>query len=211
MKGVFDYNTHGWLQTSQKIYSGKQLMAAWRILVGVWAPKRWDMSLAALTPYTTPATPKENPWIDKPRRSGKNTPTSSAPPSDTEEPPVKGRPKRRPPSRRLVRHVLRARIEAVKSLTSFFDYLQNAPSGTSLPASTHLAKLYGSVKQTGVEEVTGWPEYEGERSVHEIVTFLKQRGAKIPAIRHASKEAAEWAAALTSGPEGEGTETADEA
>ncbi|KIP01621.1 hypothetical protein PHLGIDRAFT_38237 [Phlebiopsis gigantea 11061_1 CR5-6] len=35
----------------------KRLVAAWRVLVGVWAPKRWDLSIPALTQYTVPKVP----------------------------------------------------------------------------------------------------------------------------------------------------------
>ena len=197
--------------------SGKRLVAAWRVLVGVWVPKRWDLSLAALSQYTTPATPKENPWIDRPKtpsqNSGTSTPRSvvtSAPSndSDMDEPPVKIRSKRRAPSRRLVRHVLRARVEAVKSLSSFFDDLQQCPRGTQLLASVHLARTYGQVVQRGINEATGLPESEGLRNVYEIIGFLTQRGAKIPTLKQASGET-EWAALLSEG-EGEGNTTIDE-
>ncbi|KAF5385969.1 hypothetical protein D9615_002530 [Tricholomella constricta] len=200
----------------------KRIIAAWRVLVGVWVPKRWDMSLAALSQYTTPAAPKENPWVDKPRtpeqgsRNASPAPSSPGAPSSTspstsgatgpiEEPPVRARPKRRPPSRRLVRHVLRARVEAVKALAVFFDHLQSAPPSTQVQASVHLAKSYGQLteaKESDTEDV----ELQGWRSVHEVVSFLKQRGAKIPVLQLGAVEG-EWAA-LSS--EGEGFSTMDE-
>ena len=125
-----------------------------------------------------------------------------------DEPPVKIRSKRRAPSRRLVRHVLRARVEAVKSLSIFFDDLQQCPQGTQLPASVHLARTYGQVVQRGINEATGLPESEGLRNVHEIIGFLTRRGAKIPTLKQASRET-EWAALLSEG-EGEGNMTVDE-
>jgi len=78
----------------------KRLIAAWRILVGVWAPKQWDLSLAALSQYTTPETPPDNPWIDRQKTQTlssnfNNLPTTGPPvrmPSTTAhatEPPVK--------------------------------------------------------------------------------------------------------------------------
>jgi hypothetical protein len=43
-----------------------QFIAAWRVLVGVWIPKRWDLSLSALAQFTKPKVPPSNPWIDRP-------------------------------------------------------------------------------------------------------------------------------------------------
>ncbi|KAG5715948.1 Glycerol-3-phosphate O-acyltransferase 2 [Termitomyces sp. T112] len=198
---------------------GRRIIAAWRVLVGVWAPKRWDLSIAALSQYTTPAPPKENPWIEKPKtpdqlsRSSSPSPLSSGSSSPTSisgvvntggEPLAKIRSTRRPPSRRLVRHVLKARVEAVKAFAIFLDNLLRAPPSTHVKASVHLARSYGhlaEVKSTDSDtvEVCGW------RDVHEIVQFLKQRGANIPVMQLSAFDG-EWAA-LSS--EGEGYMTGD--
>ncbi|KAG6832040.1 hypothetical protein H0H87_003021 [Tephrocybe sp. NHM501043] len=200
---------------------GKRILAAWRVLVGVWVPRRWDLSAAALTQYTTPILPKENPWVDRPKtpekHSRNSSPTPSSPgsssptPSSKSEsgnfvtgPPVKARSRRRPPSRRLVRHVLKARVEAVKSLAIFFDNLQRAPPLTQVKASVHLARSYGHLVEVKSPE-TDALEVEGWRDVHEVVQFLTQRGAKIPVLR-SNADDGEWAA-LSS--EGEGYTTAD--
>jgi hypothetical protein len=45
------------------ILRAKQSIAAWRVLVGVWIPKRWDLSLSALAQFTKPKVPPPNPWI----------------------------------------------------------------------------------------------------------------------------------------------------
>ncbi|RDB16781.1 Glycerol-3-phosphate O-acyltransferase 2 [Hypsizygus marmoreus] len=201
----------------------KRIMAAWRVLVGVWAPKRWDLSLAALSQYTTPSIPKESPWIDKPKTTAEgprtSPPESSSPAAPsvahipglsnviiTEEPPVKARPKRRPPSRRIVRHVLRARIEAVKALAGFFDYLDRTPQATRVNASMHLARVYGHLDppdpSTPDAEAVSW------RDVHEVIQFLKKRGAKIPTLKQGAIDG-EWAA-LSSEAEGEGDSTVDD-
>ena len=63
--------------------SAKRLVAAWRVLVGVWAPKHWDLALPALTPYTVPRVPAESAWIDKPR-SRSTTPRPPASPVPAE-------------------------------------------------------------------------------------------------------------------------------
>ncbi|PBK95343.1 acyltransferase [Armillaria gallica] len=183
----------------------KRLYAAWRALVGVWAPKGMDLSLAALSQYTTPVLPKENPWIDRPNSSTPepsttpttpgNVPTVLPSPSDlltSNEPPVRSRRKRRPPTRRIMRHVLRARVEAVKALAVFFDQLERAGTGKKVKASRHLARIYG-FEEGG----------EGWRSATEVVRFLRAKGAKIPSISYVPTEE-DWMA-LSS--DGEGTST----
>ncbi|KAF5381135.1 hypothetical protein D9757_009414 [Collybiopsis confluens] len=187
--------------------AARRLYAAWRILIGVWAPKRWDLSLEVLKVYATPTVPKENEWIDKAKKpkaksdSDTPTPTSSTPTpsspilrppltpalstsdigqmlpdphlvlvSREEEPPVSSISKdtrtssssssasaapttkstgkrKRPATRRIMRHVLRARIEAVKALAGFFDDLERAGKGggekVGVYSSRHLARDYG--------------------------------------------------------------------
>ena len=138
---------------------------------------------------------------------------------------------KRPPSRRLVRHVLRARIDAAKSLSTLFEQLELAPEGKRVRASSHLARAHGgevdppslsasatlspygfdtpngSATNLG-EGLTATPEgvYAEEpcgwRSAREVVAFLRKRGAKIAELD--VRVAGEWAA-LSS--EGEGTES----
>jgi glycerol-3-phosphate O-acyltransferase / dihydroxyacetone phosphate acyltransferase len=97
------------LTTESSHSSGKRLAATWRVLIGVWVPKRWDLSLAALSQYTTPRIPPANPWIDRPLKAA-----AAVVPAAVEEPPVQAPPNRKPPPpRRMMRHVLRARAEAV--------------------------------------------------------------------------------------------------
>ncbi|KAF7357901.1 PlsC domain-containing protein [Mycena venus] len=199
----------------------KRLLATWRVIMGVWAPKKWDFSLAALAPYTTPVFPKESEFINKPtapsaQGSPKPPPPVVPPTPDLgpAEPPVQTRPKRRPPSRRIMRHVLRARVEAVKALAEFFEQLrmQSAQSrnrgGMRVKASVHLARLYGgievpvpSAKKEGEGEdaaaaatlVDQEQDGEGWREASEVIAFLTKRGAKIPQMKHVQIEG-EWAA-----------------
>lgn len=193
-------------------FSLKRVVAAWRVLVGVWAPKHWDLSLTALTQYTVPKVPPANIWIDKPR-SGSTTPRAVSPakPSETDAPTSKPRKARRPPSRRLVRHVLRARIEAAKALVALFAYLER--SDVRVRASAHLALAHGgfvdgdasrsaSVASASegvgeVEEPRGW------RNAKEVITYLRERGAKVGQLK--DRVAGEWAAVSSDG-EGEGTD-----
>jgi len=176
--------------------------------VGVWTPKRWDMSIAALSQYTTPWTPKESLWIDK----SKSRPvTPIAPPeivlSQAPEPPVQSRPKRRPPSRRIMRHLLRARADAVKAIVSFIDQLEKA-DGKMIRASSHLARTYGGriddfnaatgLGNLGEEDPPIEPR--GWRSAKEVVAFLRQRGAKLASLEQGIE--GDWAA-LSSDGEGD--------
>jgi glycerol-3-phosphate O-acyltransferase / dihydroxyacetone phosphate acyltransferase len=93
-------------------FSMKRVAAAWRISIGVWAPKKWEYSLTALSQYiATPILPA-NQWITNNNGASGNNVMS--------EPPVTLHPYRaqRPRSGRMMRHVLRARAEAVCSLAS---------------------------------------------------------------------------------------------
>ncbi|KAF8127762.1 glycerol-3-phosphate-acyltransferase [Mycena galopus ATCC 62051] len=193
------------------INRAKRLLATWRVIMGVWAPKKWDFPLAALAPYKTPVFPKESEFISKPTGSAEGSPKipSVLPPTPDmgpDEPPVQTRPKRRPPSRRIMRHVLRARVEAVKALAEFFEQLrvQSAQNrirgGMRVKASVHLARLYGGIevappKPEGEDAALAGEEQDGEgwREAGEVIAFLTKRGAKIPQMKHVQVEG-EWAA-----------------
>ncbi|KAJ7933930.1 hypothetical protein B0H13DRAFT_1952564 [Mycena leptocephala] len=199
----------------------KRLLATWRVLIGVWGPKRWDLSLTALAPYTTPVFPKESEFITKPTASALGLPKLAPPilPPTPQlgpaEPPVQTRPKRRPPSRRIMRHVLRARVEAVKALAEFFEQLRmqsahnRTRGGMRVKASVHLARLYGGIevaapKAEGEDAMLVSEEQqdgEGWREASEVIAFLTKRGAKIPHLSHVQVEG-EWAA-LSSDAEGD--------
>lgn len=182
--------------TDHQYFSAKRLVAAWRVLVGVWTPKRWDLSMAALSQYTIPARPADNPWVER-------TKQVVAPPT-AEEPPVNSPRKRRPPTRRVIRHVLRSRAEAAKSLATFFEQLERDDS-KQVKASLHLAKLYGWVDKVdesvvkaetddGVQAPT---EPLGWRRAREVLGFLRKRGAKVASLQHGIE--GEWAALSSDG------------
>ncbi|KAH8116623.1 hypothetical protein DFH11DRAFT_1829583 [Phellopilus nigrolimitatus] len=213
----------------------KQLIAVWRVLVGVWAPKKSELSMAALQQYTTPKTPPISPWIDKAKSkltqpASPPSPTSAASPvpsssnsspstSATSLSPKPRSRKRRPPTRRLVRHVLRARAEATRALASFFHQLENAPDGKRVLASAHLARLFGGIDAPAAPatpapvpapDSAGAPQVQaqGFRYAREVVAYLRERGAKIATLE-AQIADDYWAAtaALSSDGEGEGGET----
>ncbi|KAF9227110.1 hypothetical protein BS17DRAFT_800227 [Gyrodon lividus] len=173
----------------------KRVIAAWRVLVGVWAPKRWDLSLAALSQYTTPQIPPESPWIEKNRSSTPNLPAQAS------EPPVVFK-RKRPASRRIMRHVLRARGEAVRALASFFAALEVAGEDKKVVASVHLARRFGWVDEVKVEGEGQGEEIEiqGYRRAKEVIAFLRLRGAKIATLERAIE--GDWGSVLSTEEEG---------
>jgi len=152
----------------------KHLSAAWRVLVGLWIPKKWDLAGSALGQYTTPFIPPENPWV-QPRANG-DEPAPSVVPS----PPNRGKRRSKAPSRKLIRHVLRARVEAVKALVAFIAHLEKgAPEERRVNSSKHLAELYGNGQE-------GW------RNGREIVSFLRKRGAATTGLEDSIRFEGEW-------------------
>lgn len=187
----------------------KRLVAAWRVLIGVWAPKRFEYPLTTLAQYTTTPIPPVNPWI-----SGSHSGTSTPKPDEkagtsatgaAAEPPVKSRRKRRPRSGRVMRHVLRARAEAVRALASFVDQLEKGPAEKCVNASAHLAWAYGggvedpsALESQSVESAVVPPRNSaGWRRAREVITFLRKRGAKITALERGIE--ADWAALNSDG------------
>lgn len=183
------------------------MIAAWRVLVGVWAPRRWELSLSALSQYTTPLVPPENPWIDK-NRANSSTPGGtlrSLPTQFTDEPPVKIARRRRPSSRIIMKHLLRARGEAVKALAEFLTTLEASGDGKNVIASIHLAKRFGWVEENTPASSTddgkdgdASPDAKGYRRAREVIAFLRARGAKIATLDR--KIEGDWA--LSSDEEG---------
>ena len=148
----------------------------------------------------------------KPRNiAGTATPPGVA--SDS-SPAPSSRKHRRPPSRRLIRHVLRARVEAAKALASLFDQLEKGPDGKRVSASAHLARAYGGgveaqstpdlVTADGVDapvEPVGW------RHAREVVSFLRKRGARIAQL--AERVEGDWAALSSEGEQDSDNVTTD--
>lgn len=150
------------------------MLAAWRVLVGVWVPKKWDLAGSALGQYTTPFIPPENPWVQPRAGAGEPVPAAALSPSH------RGKHRRKAPSRRLIRHVLRARVEAVKALVSFITHVEKgAPEETRVKSSKHLAELYGNSEE-------GW------RNGREIVSFLRKRGATVAGLEESIRFESEW-------------------
>ncbi|KAI0355696.1 glycerol-3-phosphate-acyltransferase [Trametes cingulata] len=205
----------------------KRLVAAWRVLVGVWAPRKWDLSLSAVAQYTVPRIPPENPWVDRTKVKVKSRPVTPGPqshsesesstpsrpqqdgspasptPSSQSSSPSPGGKRRRPPTRRLIRHVLRARIEAAKALASLFAQLERAPDNKRVCASVHLARRFGgqiedpNPNRETQEGVEAYAEPMGWRSAREVVAFLRSHGAKITGL--GDRVEGQWAALSSDG------------
>lgn len=184
------------------------MIAAWRVLIGVWGPRDWDLPIASLKTYTKFTPPPPNPWLDV------NKPPKDAPPpppaesNPTAEETKLSKPKRKVASRHLVRHVLRARISASQSLSKFLAEINR--SGGDVRASAHLAARY-STSYGGASDVAKTAQESsqflpvdgptGVRSAREVVRYLKEHGAQIGDLDNASE--GDWAAEhLSSGDEG---------
>jgi len=196
----------------------KRLIAAWRVLIGVWGPKKWDLGAAALKPYMKPRTPPPSPWVARPTGASKSSTSTPDPQPQPESRRQRGR---KPASRRMIRHVLRARLDAARSLATFLGEVER--SGSMLRASAHLALMFrGRLGQDGVSGVshdessdTGLepteagiraqnpPNRTGWRSAREVVGFLRARGARMATLVQSAN--ADWAVASS-----EGEDEADE-
>ena len=165
----------------------KRLIAAWRILIGVWLPRRFDMSLPSFLASSSLFAP------DPPKVAG-------LPPTT---PPRKYTRPKRLPSRRLIRHVLRTRLEAARELAKVLFELE--AKDAQVNASFWLAEEYdGEVMKVSEEDegVADWerPLPRGTRGGAEVVDYLRRRGARLGGARVADH----WAA--SSGDEGGGEE-----
>lgn len=107
--------------------------------------------MAAILPYTVNQPPPPNPFLKLPPEveATLNRSTSSlavptlatAHEGDRAGKEFKDSRLRRPPSRRLVRHVLRVRAESMRLLAAYLLSLDR--EGVKVPASLHLVKIFG--------------------------------------------------------------------
>lgn len=131
--------------------SWERVITVWRVLVGVWVPKKWDLSMAAILPYTVNQPPPPNPFLKlRPEVEATLNRSTSSPAVPTRATTqeegklgkkLKDRRLRRPPSRRLVRHVLRVRAEAMRLLAAYLLSLDR--EGLKVPASLHMVRTFG--------------------------------------------------------------------
>jgi hypothetical protein len=88
-----------------------------------------------------------------------------------------------------MRHLLRARGEAVKALAEFLTTLEASGDGKNVIASIHLAKRFGWVEENTPASSTddgrdgdASPDAKGYRRAREVIAFLRARGAKIATL-----------------------------
>jgi hypothetical protein len=142
------------------------LAAAWRILIGVWIPSQFEISLQSFTEKAASFAP--NP----PKVAG-------LPPQTT---PEKYQKPQRLPSRRLVRNVLRTRLEAARQLANVLYELEE--KDIQLNARFWLAEGHGGEVLKASTEDEGLPEWErpllqGRRGGKEVVEYLRSKGARL--------------------------------
>ncbi|KAH9041152.1 hypothetical protein EDB84DRAFT_1475145, partial [Lactarius hengduanensis] len=135
----------------------KRVGAAWRVLIGVWAPKERQ---------------------DHRKRCNGGTTCFSSTVS-----------RRRPRTGRVMRHVLRARAEAVRLLASCIAQLEAGPAEKRLHncADPRTASSSDSSPPTPV-----WMAH-----AHEVVSYLRSRGAKVAALERGIE--VEWIALNSDG------------
>lgn len=144
----------------------KRLVAAWRLVVGVWLPRDFEMPLPSFVAQYSLFAP------DPPKIAG-------LPPTT---PPEKYQKPKRLSSRVLVKHILRVRAQAARELAELLLELEN---GEEVMAQTWLAEEFGGKvlqqsQQVGVEEqLTGWVKQGGTRSGREVIQYLKSKGARL--------------------------------
>ncbi|WOO82322.1 Glycerol-3-phosphate O-acyltransferase 2 [Vanrija pseudolonga] len=163
----------------------KKLIAAWRVLVGVWLGPGVEMSL--------------NKFVDSAASFAPNPPAVAGLPPGT--PKEKYTKPQHLPSRVLVRHVLRTRVQAARELSDVLLELEDQDA--RLKAKYWLAERYGG-EVTNIDHTDNVPEYERHwpqrvRGAREVIAFLRGRGA-----RFASAGREEHWAAASSGDEGDG-------
>jgi glycerol-3-phosphate O-acyltransferase/dihydroxyacetone phosphate acyltransferase len=175
--------------------SAKRFVAAWRVLIGVWGPKRWDLSGAAVEPWTKPRERPANQWIQPTPKSDEaaNTPKVIS----VSSPRPKG--KKRPASRSLIRHVLRARLNASRALASYLEELQR--SDRLIIASQYVPSLDEETR-VPVNKVLGDSSTSvgmgvPKRSAMSAITYLRTKGAKIAQL--SARDTSDWAALSSDG------------
>lgn len=193
--------------------SFRNLVAAFRILIGIWSPLENDLVLpsAATPPFSR--SPSFGSLINT------TTPTTSLPPASALLPPAPlafGRTFPHPstastihkssfphpyepnkpsiPSRRLIRQVLRTRLLASKALEAYLVALETTDGGSEVVPSSYW--LATTVKEVEEEvEVEGVKvrrtKKVGTREGREVVELLRRRGARV-VLGEAGKMDTRW-------------------
>ncbi|WWC91816.1 uncharacterized protein L201_006763 [Kwoniella dendrophila CBS 6074] len=148
----------------------KRLVASWRLLIGIWTPRKSEFPLPSFLESYKSFAP------DPPKIAG-------LPPSTEPEKYVK--PKKLP-SRVLVKHVLRTRLQAAKELARVL--LQIESKDQQINSSFWLAEEFGGEVLKPSKEEENLNEWErelpkGRRNGKEVIQFLRQRGARLGVLK----------------------------
>ncbi|KAJ9108766.1 hypothetical protein QFC21_000086 [Naganishia friedmannii] len=171
----------------------KRLVAAWRVIVGVWAPKRREMPLAKLASLLPASSAPEGATKDAYAWKKRGTEQET-----TEADIAKTARRKRVPTRRFIRHVLRTRVAAARALETFLAELEEGDYRINARPWLVEAAPYGgeaaqaeqqSTADEGKDAVDRLPM--GTRAGSEVVEFLRQRGAH---IIHSSADEGGWGA-----------------
>lgn len=174
----------------------KRLVAAWRVLIGVWMPKRFDYPIERINASFAAAqeafTAKVIAYQDQ-----LNSAKPATPPEDVKHPTTPGQlaakakrnvllppgpppiPSQKLPSRKLVRLVLRARNDARAALIKTLADLEE--SGSEVPAMFWLAERFNGHVDTVEEIGDEWerPLPVATRRAEEVIAFLRERGGLV--------------------------------
>lgn len=165
-------------------------MAAWRVLIGVWGPKHWDLSRSAVEPWTKPRERPPNQWLQstqKPDSAPEATPPSPLPK------------KKKPASRSLIRHVLRARLDASRALSSYLEELQRSDrlvvASQYVPGLDQEERVPTDKVHEESKATTGL--LASKRSAVVAIEYLRKKGARIAQL--SNRDATDWAALSSDG------------
>ena len=160
--------------------SFKRLVAAWRVIVGVWAPKRREIPIAKLASVLPSSSAPEG--ATKNAYAWKTRGTEQ----EIKEEVRKTEKRKRVPTRRFIKHVLRTRVAAAQALEAFLAELEQGGHRVNARPWLVEAAPYGaeaaqaeqqSTAEEGKDAVDRFPM--GTRAGEEVVEFLRQRGARI--------------------------------
>jgi len=167
------------------LFSMEQLVAAWRVIVGIWTPKARERPMDYLKSFIPEsATPVGATPADAVRAWQKGgPPVSVAIKAKLKE----KKEKKRLPTRRLIKHVLRSRVKAAQALEAFLTELEGSDTRVNAkPWLAESASFGGEVDEDfkHTNEVDHNPDIlsripTGSRAGSEVVQYLRNNGAKI--------------------------------
>jgi glycerol-3-phosphate O-acyltransferase/dihydroxyacetone phosphate acyltransferase len=168
----------------------QRLVAAWRVIVGVWTPKRRERPIDSLKSFLPESA---TPVGATPHGSVEAWQKGGMPVKDVIKAAKLAQKKRkRLPTRRLIKHVLRTRVKAAQALEALLSSIgQDETRINARPWLAQAAEFGGDFDEEtvhignsvhGKEAVDEEPM--GTRAGAEVVQFLRKSGAKIVPGNH---------------------------